>query len=83
MAHATVHHCEAYAVLAREHAHCRATGQEVFHHLPGHIARIGRHAARGQAVVASKHHQLRVFQFGRFTAQHQADALPKALNLTQ
>ena len=37
----------------------------------------------GQAVVAGKHHQLRVFQFGRFTAQHQADALPKALDLTQ
>ena len=57
--HAAVDHRQRQAVLARQHADRRAAGEEVLDHLPGHVARIGRHAARGQAVVARADQHLR------------------------
>ena len=60
--HAAVDHRQRQPMLAREHAHRRTAAQKVLHHLPGHVARIGRHAARRQPVVASAHQQLRMLQ---------------------
>ena len=68
--HATIHHVEGNAVLAREHAHRCATGQKVLHHLPGHIHGVSRHALGGQSVVGGKHHHLRRFKLGRVSAQN-------------
>ena len=81
--HAAVHHREADAVLPRQHTDGRTAGQEVLDHLPGHVARVGRDATRGQAVVTGKYHQLGVFQHGHFAAQGHADALRQAFDLAQ
>jgi hypothetical protein len=67
--HAAVHHRERQSMLAGQHAHGGATGQKVFDHLPGHVARVSRNAARGQAMVACKDEHLRLLQPGRFGAQ--------------
>ena len=60
-------------MLAREHAHRRATGKKVLDHLPRHVARVGRHAPRREAVVGGEHEQLRLAQHGLLGALQQAD----------
>ncbi|MDT4861481.1 hypothetical protein FQZ97_960870 [compost metagenome] len=70
-------------MLPCEHAHRGAAGQEVFHHLPGHVAREGRDATRGQAVVAGEHHELRALELGRFRAEDQTDALGQRLEAAE
>ena len=49
--------------------HSGAAGQEVLHHLPGHVAGVGRHAPRRQAVVGRAHQHLRRMQRRRLTAR--------------
>ena len=71
------------AVLARQHADGGAAHEEVFHHLPGHVAREGRHPTRGQAVVASKDDHLRLLQVGRCSALDLAQAQRKLLQSAQ
>ena len=72
MRHAAIHHRQVDAVLACHHAHRRAIGQKVFHHLPGHVLRIGRHAALHQAMVAGADHHLRLHQHRTRRAQNAA-----------
>jgi len=81
--HAAVHHRELQPVLARQHAHRSATGQKVFHHLPGHIAREGRDPLGRQAMVARAHQHLRLQQRGGLGAQHLADAQGQGLQPPQ
>jgi hypothetical protein len=57
--HAAIDDRQRQAVLARQHRDGRATGEKVLDHLPGHVARVGRDAARGDAVVGREDDQLR------------------------
>lgn len=59
VSHTAVGHGQGDAMLTRQHTDSSATGQKILHHLPSHIAGVGRHATRGQAVVGGKYHQLR------------------------
>ena len=52
--HARIDDAEAAGQLARQHRDGRATSEEVHHHLPGHILRIGRHAVASGPVVAGE-----------------------------
>ena len=69
--HTTVHHRQSQPVLARQHTHRRATGQEVLHHLPGHITRVRRHAPCGQPMVGGTDQHLRLHEMGLVGAEDQ------------
>ena len=69
--HAAVHDIQINSVLQRQHAYGRAASEEVFHHLPGHIDRIGRHTLSSQSMIRSEHHHLRCIQIGSL-ATHDA-----------
>ena len=81
--HTAVDHSQRQAVLARQHAHRRAAGQEVLDHLPGHIARVSRDAARRQPVVARAHQHLRCLELRQLAAQDQSDAQGQRLQPAQ
>ena len=83
MAHTTVDNRQGDPVLARKHAHRRATRQEVLHHLPGDITGISRHALRHQAMVTRENQQLRRHQLRRQRAQNPADLQRQRLQLSQ
>jgi len=83
VANAAVHNGERYAMLARQHAHRRTASKKVLHHLPGDVAGVGRHAVRGQAVVAREHHQLGLAQLGCRAVQDQAQAQCECLQAAQ
>jgi hypothetical protein len=70
-------------VLAPHHAHGGAASQEVLHHLPGDVARIGGHAACREAVVTRADQHLGLAQLGRFAAQDQAQLQRQRLQSAQ
>jgi hypothetical protein len=79
----TVGHRQGQAMLARQHGHRRAAGQEIQHHLPCHLGRKGRHATRRQTVVGGKHHQLRCVQRGPVAAQRNGQLHGQGLDAAQ
>jgi hypothetical protein len=72
--HAAVHHVQCQPMLACQHADGGAAGHEVLDHLPGHIHRIGRHAARSQPVVGREDQHLRLLQQRPVLSQDAGDA---------
>ena len=46
----------------------RAAGLKILHHLPGHRRRIGRNAARGDAMIGDEHRHPGMFELRRMPA---------------
>ena len=81
--HTAIDHIQLQAVLACQHAHRRTALEKVVHHLPGHVAGIGRHAACRQPVVCRAHQHLRCLQLRLGAAQNHAKAQHQRLQLPE
>ena len=81
--HPGVDHGQPQPHLPAEDIDRRAAGEEVLHHLPGHVLRIGRYASLRRAVVAGEDDDVRLADLGRQRLLHQADLVRQRLELAE
>jgi hypothetical protein len=80
---AGIDHGEIQPELAGEYVDRRAAGEEVLHHLPGHVLRVGGHAGTRRAVVAGEDDDVRLAQFGFQGLLQQRDLVRERLQAAE
>ena len=83
MAHTAVDHGLRNSMLTGQYADRCATGQEIAHHLPGHVAGVCRHTAPDDAVIGGADQQLGGLQRGRLAAENHAQLVSQPLQPPQ